>query len=103
MRWAPVIAVALLPFAGPAVGSQVPPLRTIADLPLGGRSPRFDYQAIDPVARRLYVAHQGDGTIITVDLAHRRIIGRIRGLPDVHGVLVVPALRRLFATATALH
>jgi DNA-binding beta-propeller fold protein YncE len=95
--------VALLSFAASAVGSQPLPLRTIAYLPLGGRSPRFDYQTIDPVARLLYVAHQGDGTIITVDLAQRRIIGRIGGLPDVHGVLVVPALHRLFATATALH
>lgn len=103
VRWASVTGAALLSFAASAVGSQALPLRTIADLPLGGRSPRFDYQTIDPVARRLYVAHQGDGTIITVDLAHRRIIGRISGLPNVHGVLVVPALHRLFATATALH
>jgi hypothetical protein len=101
--WASAIGVALLSFATSAAGSQALPLRTMAELPLGGRSPRFDYQTIDPVARRLYVAHQGDGTIIAVDLVHRRIIGRVSGLADVHGVLVVPALHRLFATATALH
>jgi DNA-binding beta-propeller fold protein YncE len=103
-RVAAMTGVMLLPLAAPsAVGSQPLPLRTVASLPLGGHSPRFDYQTIDPVARRLYIAHQGDGTIITVDLAHRRIIGRIGGLPDVHGMLVVPALHRLFATATARH
>jgi DNA-binding beta-propeller fold protein YncE len=103
-RWAPVIGLSFLAFAGTASGASPSlPLRTIADLPLGGRSPRFDYQTIDPAARRLYIAHQGDGTILTIDLAARRIIGRIGGLPDVHGVLVVPALHRLFASATALH
>jgi DNA-binding beta-propeller fold protein YncE len=104
LNWTPVIGVALLSFAGTAISaSSSLPLRTIADVPLGGRSPRFDYQTIDPPARRLYIAHQGDGTILTIDLATRRIIGRIGGLPNVHGVLVVPALHRLFATATALH
>jgi DNA-binding beta-propeller fold protein YncE len=101
---AAIVGVALLSSAGTAVG--VPPslpLRAITDLPLGGRSPRFDYQTIDPAARRLYIAHQGDGTILIVDLAHPRILGRIGDLPNVHGVLVVPALHRLFATATALH
>jgi DNA-binding beta-propeller fold protein YncE len=99
-----VLGLALLSLAGPASGaSPSPPLHTVADIPLGGRSPRFDYQTIDPVARRLYIAHQGDGAILTIDLARRRIIGRVGGLPSVHGVLVVPALHRLFATATALH
>lgn len=104
LRSAQIIGVAMLSFAGPAIGSpSALPLRTIANLPLNGRSPRFDYQTIDPIARRLYIAHQGDGTILVVDLVHRRILGRIGGLPDVHGVLVVPALHRLFATATARH
>jgi hypothetical protein len=104
LDWAPVTGLALLAFADTAAGASSPlPLHKIADLPLGGRSPRFDYQTIDPVARRLYIAHQGDGTILTIDLVTRRSIGRIGGLPDVHGVLVVPALHRLFASATALH
>jgi DNA-binding beta-propeller fold protein YncE len=102
--WAAALGLALLSFSGAASGASSPlPLRTVADIPLGGHSPRFDYQTIDPAARRLYIAHQGDGTILTIDLTHRRINGRIGGLPDVHGVLVVPALHRLFATATELH
>jgi DNA-binding beta-propeller fold protein YncE len=99
-----VIGLASLAIAATASGaSSLLPLRTVADLPLGGRSPRFDYQTIDPVARRLYISHQGDGTILTVDLTSRRVIGHIGGLASVHGVLVVPALHRLFASATALH
>ena len=104
LLWAVVFAVGLLSDVGPAVGeSPSLPLRTVADLALGGRSPRFDYQSIDPVARQLYIAHQGDGAILVVDLVHRRILGRIGELPNVHGVLVVPALHRLFATAQGLH
>ena len=100
LSWSVVLALGLLSNVGPAVaGSPSLPLRTVADLTLGGRSPRFDYQSIDPAARRLYIAHQGDGTILIVDVAHRRMLGRIGGLPNVHGVLVVPALHRLFATA----
>jgi DNA-binding beta-propeller fold protein YncE len=103
-RFAPLIGLALLALAGTASdASSVLPLRTVADIPLGGRSPRLDYQTIDPVARRLYISHQGDGAILIVDLARRRVIGRIGGLPNVHGVLVVPGLHRLFATATGRH
>src|SRR6185437_11318687 len=84
-----VSAMGLLSNVGAAVGgSPALPLRSVADLPLGGRSPRFDYQTIDPAARRLYIAHQGDGAIVVVDLVRRRILGRIGGLPNVHGVLV---------------
>jgi DNA-binding beta-propeller fold protein YncE len=102
--WAVVIGLVVLSLAGTASGTSPSlPLRTVADIPLGGRSPRFDYQTIDPVARRLYIAHQGDGTIIAIDLVRRRVIGQIGGLPNVHGVLVVPTLHRLFASATALH
>jgi DNA-binding beta-propeller fold protein YncE len=103
LLWAIVLALALLSDVGPAAGEAPLPLRTVADVTLGGRSPRFAYQTIDPVAHRLYVAHQGDGAILAIDLVHRRIVRRIGELANVHGVLVVPALHRLFATATALH
>ena len=104
LLWAVVVAASLLSSVGPAfAGSPSLPWRTVAALALGGRSPRFDYQTIDPIAHRLYIAHQGDGAILIVDLVHRRMLGRIGELPNVHGVLVVPALHRLFATAQGLH
>jgi DNA-binding beta-propeller fold protein YncE len=104
VRCAAIVAGTLLVSAGAALGvSPSLPLRVIADTPLAGRSPRFDYQTIDPTTGRLYIAYQGDATILIIDLAHRRILGRIGGLPNVHGVLVVPALHRLFATAQGLH
>src|SRR3954454_21700222 len=86
--------------AGDEPGLPWPP---VASVPLGGSSPRFDYQTIDPTPHRLYGAHQGDGMFLVVDLIRRRVTARIGGLPDVHGVLVAPALHRLYATATARH
>ena len=94
--------VLVVAVAGIAVTAGVP-WRPVATVPLGGRSARFDYQAIDSGAHRLYIAHQGDGSIVVIDLERRRVVDTIRGLPDVHGVLVVPRLHRLYATATASH
>jgi hypothetical protein len=88
--------------SGTATGAGVP-WRLVASVPLGGHSPRFDYQALDPAAGRLYIAHQGDGTILVFDTTRRRLIDTIHGLPGVHGVLLVPRLHRLFATATGAH
>jgi DNA-binding beta-propeller fold protein YncE len=84
-------------------GTTTVPWRLVASVPLGGHSARFDYQADDSGAHILYVAHQGDGTIVVLDTAKRRVLETIRGLPGVHGMLVVPRLHRLFATATAAH
>lgn len=102
-RLAIALVVVLATSLDVASASPSLPLRTLAEVPLGGSSPRFDYQTIDPSTHRLYVAHQGDGTIVVVDLVRRRVVARISGLANVHGVLVVPAFHRLFATATARH
>jgi DNA-binding beta-propeller fold protein YncE len=98
--------IAAVVTATPALGlSREPalPLRTVTGVALGGNSPRFDYQSIDGTTGRLYIAHQGDGRVLVVDLAGRRVVASVGGLADVHGVLVAPALHRLYATATAQH
>jgi hypothetical protein len=46
--------VLLRPFAPPAL-----PLRTITDVPLPGGATRFDYQSLDPLTHRLFVAILG--------------------------------------------
>src|SRR4051794_35063412 len=80
-----------------ASGRQALPLRSVGDVALGGRSPRFDYQTIDPTTGRLYIAHQGDGRVLVVDLAGRRVAARIGGLAGVHGGLVAPPIHPLYA------
>jgi DNA-binding beta-propeller fold protein YncE len=79
------------------------PLRPVADVPLSGTSSRFDYQSLDQAASRLYVSHLADGAVVVVDVARRRLVTTIGGVPGVHGVLVVPRLHRVFAAATDAH
>lgn len=76
------------------------PLRTVAEVGLPGSTSRFDYASIDARARRLFIAHLGDSEMLTVDTTTNRDVRRTAGLADVHGVLVVPQLHRVFATAT---
>ena len=90
---------ALLVFAGPLLLSS-PPLAPVADVPLPGHATRFDYQAVDPVDRRLYIAHLGDGSLVVFDLAAQNVIKEVPGLPSVHGVGFAHDTHRIFATAT---
>ena len=96
-----VVVVPLLPGCGGAGHRPVSPLplRQVAEVPLGGAENRFDYQSIDPLRRRLFVAHLAQEEIDVVDLNGPRQIGTIPDVPEVTGVLAVPALGRLFASA----
>ena len=75
-------------------------LRTVATVALPGDTSRFDYASLDPQRGLLFIAHLGASQIIEVDVRAGRVIRTIPGLPGVHGVLVVPGLNRVFATAT---
>src|SRR5439155_11501647 len=70
-------------------------------IPLLGHASRFDYQWIDAVNRRLYLAHLGDGSLVVFDLDGQKVIHEVPHLPSVHGVVAAPALHLVFATATA--
>src|SRR5947209_3585978 len=79
---------------------DVASLRTLRDVPLPGDTSRFDYESIDPAAHRLYIAHLGAGSVVVYDTQQGQIITEIGGLPGVHGVLAIPELGRVYATAT---
>jgi hypothetical protein len=94
------LALALLVAGSPPMGGSLP-LDPVADVPLPGSASRFDYQAVDPVNRRLYIAHLGGSSLLVFDLDGRRGVQEIPGLPSVHGVVVAPERHLVFATATA--
>jgi DNA-binding beta-propeller fold protein YncE len=75
-------------------------LRPVGQVPLPGDSSRFDYASLDPVRGLLFIAHLGDSDVIEVDVRAERVVRTISDLAGVHGVLVVPALHRVYATAT---
>lgn len=97
------IGVAILALLAKPTSAAPPalPLALVADLPLPGNATRFDYQWIDAAARRLYIAHLGDGSLLAFDLDAQQVVHEIRGLPSVHGVVAAPSAHVVLATATA--
>ena len=76
------------------------PLRTVRDIQLTGGATRFDYQSFDPNTGRLYIAHLGDGTMVVFDVNKEAQVGEVKNLSRVHGILAVPELHRVYASAT---
>lgn len=82
------------------VASPNLPLRTLRDIPLSGGATRFDYQSFDPNTGRLYIAHLGDSTMVVFDVNKEAQVGEVKNLSRVHGILAVPELHRVYASAT---
>ena len=99
-----LLALAIVLASGTAAAAPTSrlPLRFVADIPLGGSPSRFDTLSLDAPREQLYVAHLGYGVILAVDLRRRVVVARIAAA-GVHGVLAVPGLGRVFATATSRH
>ena len=89
-----VVAVAL------SANANKLPLEKVGDIPLTGSTSRFDYASIDPRTHELFVAHLGDSTITAVDMESRKVVADIAGVGHVHGVLAVPELGMIYASAT---
>ena len=105
-RWgfmvAVLLATAICLAAGPnrALAAPLPLQIAHPDVPLGGKPNRFDYETVDPLHRLLFVAHLGSGMVTVFDLRTNRILASIKDVPAVHGVLAVPSLDEVFASAT---
>ena len=93
------LAAAVLAAAAP---SSALPLREVARVPLNGPPVRFDYTSIDPATRTLWISHMDADQLLAFDLVHRRI-RRTIAAPGVHGVIAVPQLGRVYASATNEH
>jgi DNA-binding beta-propeller fold protein YncE len=86
--------------SAPSHDSGVLPMRRVAEIPLSGGPVRFDYAALDAGRGLLFIAHMGAGEVVEVDVRDRTVVRTLGDLPDVHGVVVVPEKRRVYATAT---
>jgi len=76
------------------------PLTHVVDVPLGGNTTRLDYESIDPARHLLFIGHLGDSAVIVFDTQSQRVASRIVNVSNVHGVLVIPELGRVYASAT---
>ena len=85
--------------APPPDGGDLP-LRRVAETRLTGDPVRFDYAALDAKRGLLFIAHMGADQLVEVDVRNHAVVRTLSDLPDVHGVIVVPDRRRVYATAT---
>jgi YVTN family beta-propeller protein len=98
----PALATLLL-LAGSELVKAQRFLKTVADVSLPGGATRFDYQSLDPKSGRLYLSHMGDGNVVVFDTKTNKVLANIPGFPTVTGVLVVPALKSVYASVTHNH
>jgi DNA-binding beta-propeller fold protein YncE len=68
-------------------------------VPLSGPAVRFDYTSIDPATHTLWISHMDAGQLLAFDVARRKITKTIAA-PGVHGVIAVPQIGRVYASAT---
>ena len=71
----------------------------VKSVPLGsapGDAEYFDYVTVDPVARRVYVAHGTEVKVLDAD--NFTVLGPITGFKRCHGVALVPELNKGFIT-----
>lgn len=76
------------------------PLRAVGEIPLPGDNSRFDYASLDAQRGLLFFAHLGASEVVEVDARAGQVVRTIPNISQVHGVLVVPPLNRVYATAT---
>lgn len=77
------------------------PLTQVARVPLSGPAVRFDYESFDPARGWLWISHMDASQLLAFDVRHRKIVRTIPA-PGVHGVIAVPVLGRVYASATNL-
>lgn len=94
------VAGVLLTGGGDEPPKQALPLRSVKEISLPGDSSRFDYASLDSGRGLLFIAHLGASQVIEVDTHADKVVRTVYDLPGVHGVLVVPALHRVYATAS---
>ena len=68
-----------------------------------GPAVRFDYQSLDAGHGVLYIAHMNANQLVAFDVRNRKVVTNLDGFARVHGVLAVPQIDRVFASATGTH
>jgi YVTN family beta-propeller protein len=85
--------------AAPTIYADLP-LIPIASVPLPGAASRFDYESLDSKRGLLFIAHLAASEVVVYDINANRVVKTIPNTDQVHGVLAVPELGRVYATAT---
>jgi DNA-binding beta-propeller fold protein YncE len=83
--------------------AQPLPLAAVTDIPISAPTGRFDYASLDPKTGLLFVADLAGGRVLAFDVRQERLVKAIAPVQSVHGVLAVPELGRVYASATGVH
>jgi DNA-binding beta-propeller fold protein YncE len=75
------------------------PLQPVARVALSGPPVRFDYTSFDASTHTLWISHMDANQLLAFDVVRRRITRTISA-PGVHGVIAVPQVGRVYASAT---
>ncbi len=93
--WPTLLATAIC--VSPAFAAEsAAPLKLESTIALPGIEGRIDHFAIDLRHRTVFIAALGADTVVAVDLAHGKEVGRITGLKEPQGLLYVPDNGRLY-------
>ncbi len=76
------------------------PLAQLRDIRLPGSATRFDYQSLDPETGLLFIAHLGGREVVVFDTKEQRVTATIPNVSHVQGVLAIPSLKLVYASAT---
>lgn len=82
--------------AAAALTASASGLKVVAHFPIPGEV-RYDYLRVDPDLRRLYVSHSTRVDVLDVDTG--AILGEVSPMKGVHGIAIVPGLKRGFITS----
>jgi DNA-binding beta-propeller fold protein YncE len=93
-----LLAVCCVGRSSPAAAT--PSLALVADVPLPGKAVRFDYQAVDSVNKRLFIAHMNDASVVVVSTIDGSVVKVMPDIPTPRGVAVAPDARRVFVTSS---
>jgi DNA-binding beta-propeller fold protein YncE len=93
-----VVAGTACVFACAAAAAGLP-LTTVARVSLPGPANRFDYTSFDPSTGWLWISHMDGDQLLAFDTRSRKVVKTISA-PGVHGVIAVPSLGRVYASAT---
>src|SRR5437867_12080204 len=63
----------------PPASTAEAPLRVVADVPLPGTAPRFDYQSLEPASGRLFISHIASGQLVVFHVRAGRDIANLDG------------------------
>jgi len=92
-----VAAATLFASFAPTVLTAADTYQVVARFKIGGDTGTYDYLHVDPVARRLYVAHEKRFEVLDADTGKK--LGEIAPITRAHGVALDPQSGHGFATS----